>query len=111
MMPANTSPEPAVASQTGALVLISARPSGEAMTVSAPLYMTAALARLAAEIQEMAVISGQHYTDAAEALKSISCAGREISEEESASLSLARDAVGEELHGVIEQIHACPDRL
>ena len=35
-MPASTSPEPAVASQGGPLALIAARPSGDAITVSAP---------------------------------------------------------------------------
>ena len=41
-MPASTSPEPAVASQGGALALIARRPSGAATTVSAPLRMTTA---------------------------------------------------------------------
>ena len=40
--PASTSPAPAVASQGGALSLIAARPSGAAMTVSAPFSSTTA---------------------------------------------------------------------
>ena len=46
--PASTSPEPAVASDGGALALIAARPSGLAMTVSAPLRMIMAPDRFAA---------------------------------------------------------------
>ena len=38
--PASTSPEPAVASQGGALSAIAARPSGAATTVSGPLSST-----------------------------------------------------------------------
>ncbi len=41
-MPASTSPEPAVASQGGALSAIAARPSGAATTVSGPLSKTTA---------------------------------------------------------------------
>ena len=40
--PARTSPDPAVASQGGALALIARRPSGAAMAVSGPLRMTIA---------------------------------------------------------------------
>ena len=40
MIPASTSPEPAVASQGGAEALIAARPSGAAMMVSAPFSST-----------------------------------------------------------------------
>src|SRR5215467_2689168 len=46
--PASTSPVPAVASQGGALALTAARPSGAAMTVSAPLCTTTAPAMPAA---------------------------------------------------------------
>ena len=46
--PLETSPEPAVASQGGAFSFMSARPSGEAITVSAPFRMTTACARAAA---------------------------------------------------------------
>ena len=47
-MPASTSPEPAVASQGGALSAIAARPSGAATTVSAPFSTTIAPKRAAA---------------------------------------------------------------
>ena len=42
MIPASTSPEPAVASQGGAFSLIAARPSGAAITVSGPFSSTTA---------------------------------------------------------------------
>ncbi len=42
IMPASTSPEPAVASQGGAFSQIAARPSGAAITVSAPFSRTVA---------------------------------------------------------------------
>ncbi len=46
--PASTSPVPAVASQGGALLLIATRPSGAAITVSAPFRTMTAFARRAA---------------------------------------------------------------
>ncbi len=48
IMPASTSPLPPVASSGGALALIAARPSGAAITVSAPLSSTTAPVRAAA---------------------------------------------------------------
>src|SRR5262249_61136948 len=47
-IPASTSPDPAVASQGGALSAIAARPSGAATTVSGPLSRTTAPAFSAA---------------------------------------------------------------
>ena len=47
-MPLSTSPDPAVASDGGAFVLMIAVPSGAAMTVSLPLRTTTALLRRAA---------------------------------------------------------------
>ena len=75
-MPARTSPEPAVASQGGALALIARRPSGAAITVSAPLRSTTAPERALAararsgfgsggevgeEPGELALVRGQHH--------------------------------------------------
>ena len=48
MVPASTSPAPAVASHGGALSLMAARPSGAAMMVSAPFSSTTAPVRAAA---------------------------------------------------------------
>ena len=48
IIPASTSPAPAVASQGGALAAMVARPSGEATTVSGPLSRTTAPQRSAA---------------------------------------------------------------
>ena len=48
IMPASTSPDPAVARSGGALSAIEARPSGIATTVSGPLRTTTAPERLAA---------------------------------------------------------------
>ena len=48
-IPASTSPDPAVASEAGAWTLMTARPSGAATTVSAPLSRTVAPLRRAAD--------------------------------------------------------------
>jgi hypothetical protein len=63
MIPASTSPAPAVASQGGALAAMVARPSGDATTVSGPFEFRAAwmlVADIAEQPRKFALMRGEN---------------------------------------------------
>src|SRR5665213_2686536 len=86
-MPASTSPEPAVASSGGAFSLIAARPSGAAITVSAPFSKTTAPLALAARSARSSLLPEASNSRANSPSCGVNTQGERIASNKSAGLS------------------------